>query len=92
MRESYIERKLVTETKKRGGLCEKWNSGTAGWPDRIILMPDGKVGFVEVKAPGKKPRKLQLHRHKQISALGLRVYVLDEADQIGGILDAIQSA
>ena len=92
MRESYIERKLVTETKKCGGLCEKWNSGTAGWPDRIILMPDGKVGFVEVKAPGKKPRKLQLHRHKQISALGLKVYVLDEADQIGGILDAIQSA
>ena len=92
MRESYIERKLVTETKKRGGLCVKWNSGTAGWPDRIILMPDGKVGFVEVKAPAKKPRKLQLHRHKQISALGLKVYVLDEADQIGGILDAIQSA
>lgn len=92
MRESYIERKLVTETKKRGGLCEKWNSGTAGWPDRIILMPDGKVGFVEVKAPGKKPRKLQLHRHKQILALGLKVYVLDEPDQIGGILDAIQSA
>ena len=92
MRESYIERKLVTETKSRGGLCEKWNSGTAGWPDRIILMPDGKVGFVEVKAPGKKPRKLQLHRHKQISALGLKVYDLDEADQIGGILDAIQSA
>ena len=61
MRESYIERKLVTETKKRGGLCEKWNSGTAGWPDRIILMPDGKVGFVEVKAPERHilPRVLQ---------------------------------
>jgi hypothetical protein len=92
MREKYIERKLVTETKSRGGLCEKWNSGTSGWPDRIILLPDGKVGFVEVKAPGGKPRKLQTHRHEQISALGFKVYVLDGVEQIGGILDEIQTA
>ena len=39
MREKYIEQKLVREVKKRGGLCEKWNSGSSGWPDRIILLP-----------------------------------------------------
>ena len=60
MREKYIEQKLVREVKKRGGLCEKWNSGSSGWPDRIVLLPDGKIGFVEVKAPGEKPRKLQV--------------------------------
>lgn len=92
MREKYIEQKLVQEVRKRGGLCEKWNSGTSGWPDRIVLLHDGKIGFVEVKAPGEKPRKLQIHRHEQLRALGYQVFVLDDAGQIGGILDDIQSA
>lgn len=91
MREKYIEQKLVREVKKRGGLCEKWNSGSSGWPDRIILLPDGKIGFVEVKAPGKVPRALQVHRHEQIKQLGFKVYILDEIDQIGGIIDDIQT-
>ena len=50
-RESLIEKKLIQEVKKQGGLCEKWISGTSGWPDRIVLLPSGKFGFVEVKAP-----------------------------------------
>ena len=90
MREKNIETQLTLMVKKRGGLCEKWNSGTSGWPDRIVLLPDGKVGFVEVKAPGKKPRPLQVHRHEQLRKLGYQVYVLDGEDQIGGILDGIQ--
>ncbi len=92
MREKIIEKKLASAVKKRGGLCEKWNSGTSGWPDRIIIFPDGKIGFVEVKAPGEKPRPLQIHRHKQLRSLGFLVYVLDSIDQIGGILDEIQTA
>ena len=91
MREKYIEQQLTKKAKRRGGLCEKWNSGTAGWPDRLILLPDGKVGFVEVKAPGKEPRALQLHRHKQLRALGYLVFVLDAPQKIGGILDEIQT-
>ena len=92
MRESSIEKKLVNEVKLRGGMCEKWISGTVGWPDRIVLLPDGKIGFVEVKAPGEKPRKLQVHRHDQLRALGYKVFVLDDMGQIGGIIDAIQTA
>lgn len=92
MREKYIEQKLVREVKKRGGLCEKWNSGSSGWPDRLVLLPDGKFGLVEVKAPGKKPRVLQEHRHDQLRPLGYKVFVLDDAGQIGGILDGIQTA
>ena len=92
MRERYIEQQLMKNTRQRGGLCEKWNAGTSGWPDRIVLLPDGKVGFVEVKAPGEKPRALQVHRHEQLRALGYSVYVLDGVEQIGGILDAIQCA
>ena len=92
MREKYIEQQLTKEVRSRGGLCEKWNSGTSGRPDRIVILPDGKVGFVEVKAPGKEPRKLQMHRHEQLRLLGQKVYVLDHPGQIGGILDGIQSA
>ncbi|MDD2978816.1 MAG: VRR-NUC domain-containing protein [Hespellia sp.] len=90
MREKQIEKKLITEVKKRGGICPKWVSpGFDGVPDRIVLLPRGKFAFVEVKAPGEKPRPLQVSRHKLLRRLGFRVYVLDEMSQIGGILDEI---
>ena len=91
MREKYMEQRLVREVKKRGGLCEKWNSGSSGWPDRLVLLPDGKFGLVKVKASGKKPSVLQEHRHGQLRALGCKVFVLDDVGQIGGILDGIQA-
>lgn len=91
MRERELEKQLIDEVKKRGGLCEKWISGTVGWPDRIVILPDGKVGFVEVKRPGEKPRAIQVHRHKQLRKLGVVVYVLDNPIQIGGIVDGIQT-
>lgn len=93
MSEKKIERKLSLMVKKRGGICPKWVSpGYDGVPDRIVLLPDGCVGFVEVKAPGQKPRPLQTARHNVLRNLGFRVYVLDSEEQIGGILDEIQSA
>lgn len=93
MREKQIERKLTQAVKKRDGLCPKFVSpGLDGMPDRLILLPHGQIGFVEVKAPGKKPRPLQTARHNQLTSLGFRVYVLDSEEQIGGILDEIQSS
>ena len=92
MREKTIEQALVSEVKMRGGMCPKFTSpGMDGMPDRLVLLPHGRFGFVEVKAPGEKPRPLQLHRHRQLRRLGIRVYVLDGLEQIGGILDGIQS-
>lgn len=92
MREKTIEQALVREVKMRGGMCPKFTSpGMDGMPDRLVLLPHGHFGFVEVKAPGEKPRPLQLHRHKQLRRLGIKVYVLDGLEQIGGILDGIQT-
>ena len=92
MREKEIEKKLTQAVKCRGGICPKFVSpGYDGMPDRIVLFPGGKIAFVEVKAPGEKPRPLQLSRHRLLRRLGFRVYVLDAAEQIGGILDEIQS-
>lgn len=56
MREKSIEEKLVAAVKVQGGVCWKFTSpGTAGVPDRIVLMPFGRIGFVEVKTPGESP-------------------------------------
>ena len=90
--ESKIEAKLVKEVKKAGGLALKLVSpGYVGVPDRLILIAFGKIGFVEVKAPKKKPRKIQLKRHKELRALGFNTYVLDDESQIRGIIDAIRT-
>ena len=92
MREKTIEQKLVQSVKARGGICPKLVCpGMAGMPDRLVLLPGGKMGFVEVKAPGEKPRPLQAARHRILSWLGYRVYVLDEPEQIGEIIDGIQA-
>lgn len=93
MREKQIEQKLVLDVRRRGGICPKLTSpGFDGMPDRLVLMPGGHLAFVEVKAPGKKPRPLQEARHQQLRSLGFLVYTLDDTAQIGGILDEIQSA
>jgi hypothetical protein len=88
MREKTIEQKLVKAVKAAGGLCPKFVSpGMDGMPDRLVLLPGARLAFVEVKAPGKKPRPLQLHRHEQLRALGFRVYVLDDMEQIKPLVE-----
>ena len=84
MREREIEQCLVRKVKEKGGLCPKWISpGYDGVPDRLVFL-------VEVKALGKKPRPIQKARHRLLRRLGYQVFVLDDVQQIGGILDEIQ--
>ena len=92
MREKQIEQKLVKATKNMGGIAPKFVSPSFdGMPDRIVLLPGGHIGFVEVKAPGEKPRPLQLSRHGLLRRLGFKVFVLDDEQQIGGLLDEIRT-
>ena len=92
MRENEIERRLSVSVKEMGGMAVKFVSpGLDGVPDRIILLPGRKIAFVELKAPGKKPRPLQEKRKRQLEGLGFPVYVIDKAEQIGGVLDEICS-
>lgn len=93
MREKTIEQHLVKAVKSSGGIAPKLVCpGFDGMPDRLVLLPKGKIGFVEVKAPGKEPRPLQVARHGLLRRLGFKVYVLDDPEQIGGILDEIRTA
>ena len=92
MREKTLEALLARTVKSMGGLAPKFVSpGFDGMPDRIVLLPHGRLAFVEVKAHGKKPRPLQVRRKSQLESLGFSVYCLDDATQIGGMLDEIQS-
>lgn len=83
MCEKSTEKRLVTEVERVGGWCLKLPAiHNAGLPDRICLFPGGRILFVELKAPGKKPRKIQLFMHRKIRALGFRVEVVDTPEQI----------
>ena len=93
MREKDLERRMVRAVKNMGGLAPKFVSpGLAGVPDRLVLLPEGKIAFVEMKAPGQKPTSLQRLRHGQLRDLGFRVFVIDSKEKIGGMLDEIYSA
>lgn len=92
MRERDIERVFVRMVRQAGGMALKFISpGCNGMPDRLVLLPDGKLVFVELKAPGRKMRPLQEKRKRQLEALGFFVFCLDGTDQIGGIIREIQS-
>ena len=88
--ERTIEQKLAARVKAMGGIAPKFTSpGFDGMPDRLVLLPGGRMGFVELKAPGKKPRPLQLVRHRLLQRLGFKVYVIDEINQIDSVLEEI---
>ena len=90
MLERHIEQQFVKAVRAAGGIAPKLTCpGFDGMPDRIALLPGGRIAFVEVKAPGKKPRSLQLARHRLLRRLGFKVYVLDGIPQIKQILDDI---
>lgn len=92
MREKQIEQKLTLMVKAAGGIAPKFVSpGFAGMPDRLVLLPDGVFAFAELKAPGMKPRALQLARHEMLKRLGFKVYVIDGTEQIGEMLNELQT-
>ena len=92
MREKELEQMLVAAVKNHDGICPKLVSpGYDGMPDRMVLLKGGRMGFVEVKAPGEKPRPLQRARHRMLRKLGFKVYVLASPEQIEEIIDEIRT-
>lgn len=92
MLEKQIENKLTRSVKKAGGIALKFVSpGFAGMPDRLVLLPDAVCAFVELKAPGKHTRPLQTVRHRMLQKLGFKVYVIDSAEQIEGVINDIRA-
>lgn len=92
MRERYIESKFCQAVKAKGGLALKFVSpGMVGVPDRIVLLPGGKVYFVELKAPGKKPSPKQVKIAAVFSKFGHEVRVIDSTAKVKEFVDEIYS-
>lgn len=83
LKESGIEKRLKKEIEKIGGKALKFVSpGVAGVPDRIVLLPHGRISFIELKAPGEELRPLQEFRAKELRALGFEVRCIDSIEGI----------
>ena len=90
MRENVIEYEFVKAVKKAGGMAYKLTSQTAnGLPDRLVLFPNAKTVFVELKAPKKMLRPLQRKRRYQLMRLDFPVLCINELQQIQPCIDAI---
>ena len=75
MREKEIEVCLREQVKSLGGKAYKFVSpGNTGVPDRLVCLPGGRIAFVELKAPGRKPTDLQQIKQRELEQLGCRVY------------------
>lgn len=85
--EKYIDKKLGEEVKKLGGLSIKMGVlHFAGIPDRLIILPNRIMFFVEVKTTGKKPSPLQEKVFDKLRRLGQKVIVLDRVEDIESTL------
>lgn len=83
MLEKDIEQYLRNRVKALKGVAYKFTSpGNAGVPDRIVLLPNGNITFVELKAPGKRTRPIQDRQIDRIEKLGFQVYVMDSKEQV----------
>jgi len=92
MNERTIEHQLKKAIEASGGLCWKLVCpGTTGVPDRLCLMRN-RVVFVELKAPGKQPRPIQVRRMNQLRQQGFTALVVDSIDGIQEVLDALSAA
>lgn len=90
MREYVVENEFVKAVRRAGGVAYKLTSQTAnGLPDRLVLFPNARTVFVELKAPGKMLRPLQRKRRYQLMQLGFPVLCIDRLSQIKPAIEAI---
>lgn len=89
--EKDLENKFRLAVKKVGGKAYKFVSpGNSGVPDRLVILPGGKVGFVELKQEGKKPTGLQRKQIHDLLSKGHYANVLDRESDIQGVIDQIR--
>lgn len=89
MRESRIEKYLKDEVGKYSGMCLKFTSSVSGVPDRIILLPENRIYFVEMKQENGKLSKLQKYMHRQFAKRGVHVYVLYSKSDVDKFIDEV---
>ena len=82
--ESQIEHSFKGMVSEGGGWCIKFPPiFLAGFPDRMVLLPGGRIIFVELKKPTTTLRRLQEIRRDRLQALGficLRIRTFEEIE------------
>ena len=82
-KESYVEALLRDGMKRIGGKAYKFESpGNAGVPDRIIIFPNGKIEFVELKSENGVVRPLQASKMRELESLHQTVRVVKGIDEL----------
>lgn len=90
MRESELEKRFREMVREAGGKAYKFISpGNDGVPDRLVVLPGGRVGFIELKQKGKRPRKLQQHRMAELESMGCFTAVVDDLETAGNAIAVI---
>ena len=93
MDEKLIEKKLVNEVKKLGGLALKlFSPFFTGLPDRLILLPGAKIWFAEIKTTGKDLSKRQRIVKGILEGLGFTVFVIDDADILALVVETLKNS
>jgi hypothetical protein len=83
LRESSVEQVVVACAEARGGVAWKLNPAwTVGIPDRLVLLPPGRVVFVETKSEDGRVRKKQAWIHEKLRAMGFRVEIPWTTDEV----------
>lgn len=90
--EKLLERKLREGVKKLGGLALKiFSFSFTGLPDRIVLLPGGRVTWVELKSTGEKPRPRQRVVHGLLTRLGFKVWTIDTDELLNEFFETIRA-
>lgn len=91
MEESRVEKWLVNQIQKMGGIADKFQSpGMSGVADRIIILK-GRICFVELKAEGKKLRKLQQKQKERYEKAGAQVICISGIEDARRFVDEIST-
>ena len=89
VKECVIEKHLINRVESLGGACIKFTPmGNNGYPDRIVILPEGRISFVELKRPGEHPRPLQYQRIDELRRLGVSAWW---ANSIQGVDDGLNN-
>ena len=93
MLEKSIERKVCHYARSKDFLTPKIHVvGESGWPDRLLIDPEGWCIWIEFKAPGKKPDALQGYRMEQLMNRGMPVFVVDNEEDGIELINRLDSA
>jgi hypothetical protein len=82
MKETAVEKRLIKRVKDAGGVCMKVMPVVAGYPDRLVLLPVGRLFLIETKAPDGKLRPLQRVFKDRAEAIGVPVAVLSSTREV----------